>query len=203
LISSPQMMHATVMASFPSFNMGGRVLWRIDNLGPSTYAIVQSDEKPDFHHVVDQFGWPASDQRWDTIEYDGFLNNIADGQIWRFRLMANPTHSISDMSQYESRGKVMAHMTVDQQKKWLIDRSQKLGFIIENASQDIKEPALEIRQNEVKRFSHGNEHITFNAVTFEGILRVDDRELLVSSMKKGIGRAKGYGCGLLTVARLK
>jgi len=202
LMSSPQRIHATIMASFPSFERKDRVLWRIDFLGPSTYVIVQSDEKPDFHHIIDQFGWPASNQTWDTIQYDAFLNGIMNGQVWRFRLLANPTHSVSDKFQYESRGKVQAHVTVDQQKNWLIHRSQKLGFSIEDVSQDIKEPALEIRQSETKRFLRGNEHVTFNAVTFEGLLRVENAELLVSSMKKGIGRAKGYGCGLLTVTRL-
>lgn len=38
-------------------------------------------------------------------------------------------------------------------------------------------------------------------VSFEGYLVVSDPELLFSTVKNGIGRAKSFGCGLLSVAR--
>ncbi|MDR1404634.1 MAG: type I-E CRISPR-associated protein Cas6/Cse3/CasE [Candidatus Methanoplasma sp.] len=203
LMVSPQVMHSAIMASFPSFEGGtDRVLWRVDNLGPSTYVIVQSEKSPDFQHMVDQFGWPASGQRWDTLNYDQFLDNINNSQIWRFRLAANPVHSVGIPSQKGRRGKVLAHVTADQQKKWLLDRASKFGFSIMDATSDVREPALEIKQRETKQFSREDRRVTFSAVTFEGILKVEDADLMVDSMKRGIGRAKGYGCGLLTVARM-
>jgi CRISPR system Cascade subunit CasE len=202
LLSSPQIVHAAMMASFPSNEDSGRVLWRIDRLGPSTYIILQSDIKPDFSHVVDQFGWPASEQKWDSIEYDSFLEKIENDQVWRFRLTANPVHSINISSQKQDRGKVVAHVTADQQKKWLIDRSSKYGFTIADVSTDIKEPALEIRSSGSKQFPHDGQRVSFNAVTFEGIIKVENADLLRDALKKGIGRAKGYGCGLMTIARI-
>lgn len=38
--------------------------------------------------------------------------------------------------------------------------------------------------------------------TFEGLLRVADPEALRQLLKKGIGPAKAFGCGLLLVRRL-
>ena len=51
------------------------------------------------------------------------------------------------------------------------------------------------------RRSDGAERsVTFRQATFDGVLRVDDPTLLRDSLVSGIGRAKGYGCGLLTLA---
>ena len=74
-LDSPQIMHAAIMASFPSFeqNENQRVLWRIDRLGSSTYVLIQSKIKPSLSHMIDQFGWPESGQKWETLDYDPFL----------------------------------------------------------------------------------------------------------------------------------
>jgi|GEM_PF-51245 len=40
-------------------------------------------------------------------------------------------------------------------------------------------------------------------VEYEGLLTITDRALFVAALTEGIGRAKAYGCGLLTLARLK
>ena len=45
--------------------------------------------------------------------------------------------------------------------------------------------------------------MTLSVVTFEGILKVTDRDAFRRSMVSGIGRAKAYGCGLLTVMEVR
>ncbi|MFT2020182.1 type I-E CRISPR-associated protein Cas6/Cse3/CasE [Streptomyces sp. 796.1] len=44
--------------------------------------------------------------------------------------------------------------------------------------------------------------VTFHSATFEGHLRVTDPEALTAHLLGGIGPAKAYGCGLLTLAPL-
>ncbi|WP_412759429.1 type I-E CRISPR-associated protein Cas6/Cse3/CasE [Nocardiopsis rhodophaea] len=44
------------------------------------------------------------------------------------------------------------------------------------------------------------ERVTLLAVTLEGKLRVKDVEVFRRSLTHGIGRAKGYGCGLISLA---
>lgn len=196
-LSSPQMMHAAVMASFPSTGPidGGRVLWRVDKVGVSTFLLIQSSTAPDLHHIVDQFGRPATGQGWDSIDYDQFLDTIEDGQTFRFRLKANPVHSIPG----DGRGKVKAHVTVDQQREWLTSRAERNGFrIVQGGDGD----SFDVVDRSIHRFRRGDSVVTLSMATYEGILEVTDRDTFVESLCNGIGRAKAYGCGMLSIARV-
>ncbi len=196
-LSSPQLMHAAVMASFASFGepVEDRVLWRIDRLGAAMYLLVQSQRKPDFHHIVDQFGRPDAGQTWDCLDYGPFLAGIANGQTWRFRLVANPTHS---ESRDGKRGKVYAHVTAEQQKKWLLEKAGGNGFAVLDPEGN---PTFDIMQRELLRFERSGKTVTVSIVTFEGVLQVTDAGMLRKAMESGFGRAKAYGCGMLTIAK--
>lgn len=197
-LGSPQIMHAAVMASFQSFDgeSDDRVLWRVDRVGNALYVLVQSKRKPDFTHIVEQYGRPATGQTWDTVEYDRHLDEMGEGSVWRFRLRANPTHSV--MEEGGSRGKVYPHVTAEQQLGWLVDKAGRCGFSIQS---DDGMLGAEIVQRETKRFQRNGKTVTLSVVTFEGVLRVTDSELFRKAMTEGIGRAKAYGCGLLTTMR--
>ncbi len=197
-LGSPQIVHASVMASFQSFDTDSedRVLWRIDRVGNALYLLVQSKRKPDFTHIVEQYGRPATDQTWDTVEYGHHLDKMTEGSVWRFRLRANPTYSV--MEKEGSRGKIHPHVTAEQQLKWLVDKSAKCGFSIQS---DDGKLGAEIVQREMKKFQRESRYVTLSVVTFEGVLKVTDEELFRNAMINGIGRAKAYGCGLLTTIR--
>lgn len=200
-LESPQIIHAAVMASFDSFgsNESDRVLWRVDSLRNATYILIQSQRRPDMHHIVDQFGRPDSEHPChETQEYDQFLQSIKAGERMMFRLTANPTHSIKDPDN-PKRGKVVAHVTINQQKKWLSDRAPKYGF---EFVKDGEDPMFDVRSRKNFEFKRGDSTVTLNAATFEGLIEVTDSEKMISAMKEGIGRGKAYGCGLLTVMRV-
>jgi CRISPR system Cascade subunit CasE len=198
-IRSPETMHAAVMASFNATDDNGRILWRLDRVGSIQYLLIQSKIKPDMHHIVDQFGRPETGQKWDTLDYDQFLSKVNNGQTWRFRLKANPVHSITDPNNPEGRGRVVAHVTPEYQVKWLLDRSEKLGFRI---IMDGDEPLIGVRHSEVHRFKRKDKPVTISMVIFEGSLEVTDRDLFVKTVSEGIGRAKAYGCGMITIAKM-
>ena len=192
-LSSPQVIHAAVEGSFPKSNdIAKRNLWRLDRLHSSLYLLLLSCEKPDFTHIVEQFGWPASEQKWETKEYDEFLGRIKTGQSWQFRLCANPVHSVKIAD--GQRGKVYAHVTTEQQKQWLLNRAEKNGFTLSENNFDIIE-----RDN--RKFRRNGKSVTFSTVTFEGLLTITDQKMFSSALQKGIGREKAYGCGLLTLAK--
>lgn len=195
---SPEMVHASIMASFPAMQKEGddRVLWRVDNLDPATYILVQSQIKPDFTHIVEQFGWPESGQKWETVEYDSFLMGIKDGDIRRFRIRANPTRSVTQSDGKSSRGKVCQHITAEQQLQWLFDKSKKCGFSVEGPGLDAK-----IMSRDNLKFRNKNNYITLAAAVFEGTLRVEDARAFVDTVKSGLGRAKAYGFGMITISR--
>lgn len=208
LLASPQRIHAALAGSFPADGGDGekRMLWRIDNLVNSLYIITQSRQKPDFTHIVEQYGWPAAKQQWLTKEYEPFLERLQAGQTWQFRLRANPVRSVLKTRTEEHRGQLRPYGNEDSQKKWLQEKGVLHGFrFLTNG--DIPQN-LEVVQKEIKEFDRFDpaakecKKVTISMVTFEGILVVENREKLTAAMVNGIGRAKAYGCGLLTLARL-
>lgn len=196
-------MHAAVLAGFPDDQPNqagpGRVLWRLDNYGPQRVLLfVASPDKPDFTHIVEQAGWPTT-QAWDTRSYDGLLDSLRPGQQWQFRLTANPVHHVR--LDHWGGSKPLGHVTVAQQQQWLLDRAQRHGFRIVDSAAAEGEPDVAVVDRAVRRFSRNGSRVTLSTATFEGHLTVEDAAALRRSMTSGIGRAKSYGCGLLTLAR--
>ncbi|MDV6013051.1 type I-E CRISPR-associated protein Cas6/Cse3/CasE [Haloechinothrix sp. LS1_15] len=204
LLGSPQAMHAAVLAGFadPRSTDGGRILWRVDTCDHHrTVLYVASPDKPDFTHLAEQAGRPTTDA-WDTRPYDRLLDSLTLGQRWQFRLTANPVRS--GRRQGWSDTKPLGHVTVTQQQQWLLDRAGTWGVrVVKAAGANWRdgEPDLAVVHRNVLRFSRGNRRVTVATATFQGQLEVTDVDALRSALTFGVGRAKAYGCGLLTLAR--
>lgn len=199
LLGSPHAMHAAVLAGFPpgvsTASAEGRVLWRVDRKGPELYLYIVSPEKPDLTHVIEQAGWPTS-STWETRDYIPFLNRLALGQQYVFRLSANPVRQPRGP---ELSGKRVGHVTAAQQERWLLDRAAACGFaVLESAAGSVD---LVVSEREVKRFARNGSRVTLSTARFDGRLEVTDVSLIRASLSRGIGPAKGYGCGLMTLAR--
>lgn len=215
LLGSLQRVHAAVLASFPDPPTGrvdgARVLWRMDRDGPRTWLYVTGPGRPDFSHIVDQAGWPASEQGWETHEYQPLLDRLEAGQRWRFRLAANPTRAIR-LSDGEPDTTRRALLSVSSREEWLVKRAERCGFEIATATsengQDLG-PNLTLTSTTVHRFSKravdgGTDSggaVSISRTQYDGVLHVLDPAALTQSLIKGIGPAKSYGCGLLTLAR--
>lgn len=192
-LSCPQIIHGAVECSFDGDR--DRNLWRIDRLGGNCYLLILSRQAPKLDHIAKQFGFMEPKPLWDVREYDRFLNNIEDGQTWHFRLRANPVRSSSIKGE---RGKVHAHVTYEQQKEWLLSRAKNLGFNLDSERFDVVDTAW---LNFIKGSARKN-NVTIRTSTFEGVLTVSSAELFKQTLHNGVGRAKAYGCGLLTIARI-
>lgn len=197
LLGSPHAMHAAVLCAFPppakSVATASRVLWRVDSAGHSVQLLVLSPESPDFTHLVEQAGWPTADREpWQVRVYDGLLDRIASDQRWAFRLRANPTRTDPRTHQR------FAHVTADQQRDWLLRRAAALGF--EVCTHD-GEPSVVVADRERRVFRRGDTSVTLVTARYEGILKVLDADTFRATLVAGIGPAKGYGCGLLTVVQ--
>ena len=99
LVNSPYKMHAAIEQAFPPNALrsddSGRILWRIDstkNAKDGVWLYVVSPSKPDFTHIVEQAGWPST-TGWETKDYSPVLDSLAAGQVWQFRLKANPARN--------------------------------------------------------------------------------------------------------------
>lgn len=199
-MTSPQAMHAAVRAAFPPDldESTGRVLWRLDSRGFEHVLYVVGPERPDAHHLVEQGGWitrPA-----ETADYSNFIDGLIRGQKWRFELVANPVSAKA--RERGQRGSLVHHVTAEQQLAWLVERSEKEGFRICESDNGLQ---ARVAEREVLRFRRTAEKktkpVTLHTARFEGVLEVTDANRLRDALVNGVGRAKAYGCGLLTLAK--
>ena len=174
---------------------GGRTrnLWRIDNFNNELYLMLLSNEKADLSTFCRKFA--VSENSYETKDYDILLKRLKNGDIWRFRLTANPTHS-EPFQKKEKRGKVQAHITPEHQIQWLMKRAEKHGF-------QLSEDSFNVVESKWRRFyKRDSKAVTFLSATYEGILKITDVNLFSEVLVNGLGRGKAYGMGLLTVVRV-
>ena len=207
LLGSPQAMHAAVLSSFmDDGEERGRVLWRVDRDAHKVWLYVVSRTQPDFAHMIEQAGWHTTQAGWDVRPYGSLLDRLASGQRWAFRLTANPTRKtrLAGPMRHDptvdasSEGRRYGHVTVDQQLDWFVTRAAKWG--VDVASVD--GPDVLVHERQTERFNRGGSTVTIAKATFDGRLTITDPDLLREAMRNGIGPAKAYGCGLLTLAPL-
>lgn len=200
LLTQPQAMHAAVRACFPPDidEDDTRVLWRVDQVDHMHSLLLVGPERPDPTPIVEQAGWAT--RPGETADYDRLLSQLVTGQDWAFRLVANPVRSLP--TEQGRRGKVVPHVTPSQQLSWLVDKSTGHGFTLLEAEDG--SPSAVVTGREDLRFAKGSgaRHlVTLRTARFEGQLRITDVDLMRETLRKGIGRARAYGCGMLTIAR--
>lgn len=213
LLGSPQRMHAAVLASFPeppTGDLGGdpRVLWRLDQDQERSFLYVVSPDRPDFAHLAEQAGWPTV-ERGVTKPYGDFLDSLRAGQQWAFRLAANPTRYVP--AKEGGRAKRLAHVTVLQQEAWLLEKATSSGFQVTTTSRPssdgekaVEIPEVAVTRRTIQSFDRNGARnpVTIGTAQFDGRLDVVDADLLRRALVAGIGAAKAYGCGLMTLARV-
>jgi len=107
------------------------------------------------------------------------------GGLFSFLLRANPVKRLK-----EARCRVPL-IREDEQRAWL--ERKLLG-----AAQPLE---VRIDRRNTLWFSKAKKVGKIVTVTYSGILEVKDTESLMALVRSGIGPAKGFGCGLLSLAR--
>jgi CRISPR system Cascade subunit CasE len=193
-LGSPHRMHGAVNACFPPSGQPSRPMWRVDRTRAGTFLYLLSDVKPDPTGFVESHGWPVA-AGWTTRSYTPVFDAIAQGRVFQFRVRVNPVRSVRDPDDRTARGRRVGHVTVDQQLSWFVGRSSSWGFSV---GADV--PTAELVDRKVWSFDRSGQKVTVSTATFEGLLTVTDPDLLRSSLVGGLGPAKAYGCGLLTLS---
>ncbi|WP_245549911.1 type I-E CRISPR-associated protein Cas6/Cse3/CasE [Gordonia effusa] len=198
LLTSRHAMHAAVMSSFapgtPTEGEDGRTLWRIDRDQEEVNLLIVSPAEPCLQHLAEQAGWTTRNQ-WATRDYTAFLESVEADSSYAFRITGNPTRTLTD-----DKGKrVVGHQTVAHQRQWLVDKGVTNGFEVVTSSADPDALALELSERGVEQFRRQSSEVRLTTVRFDGELKVTDPNALRRALCHGIGRGKGYGCGLLTL----
>lgn len=206
-LSSPYRLHAAIEASLPAAERHetdqGRVLWRLDGLpgGRGVRLYIVSPDEPDLTSIARQAGDEVSSG--ETKSYDRFLKRIAEGQRYRFRLKANPVRKVfKDQGRVPNSrvvGTLQGHITEEHRLRWLLDRTEKHGFRLLEGDFG---PEVRIAGSSREIFMRGNARVTLATALYEGVLEVTDGKAFRHALTFGIGRAKGFGCGLMTVVPL-
>lgn len=180
------------------------MLWRLDRGERHELTLwISSPYRPDLTSLVEQAGWAFQEEPWQTADLEHLLTRLRTDQQWVFRLTANPVVA-------KSRGRSRSHLvglTLPEQEKWLASRSDLCGFEVAGEAgrpEGFANGKLAVSNRRTIRFRRGQggqgRQVTLSVATYDGTLTVTDPDRLREAMVNGIGRAKGYGCGLLTLA---
>jgi CRISPR system Cascade subunit CasE len=194
-----QGLHRTIMRAFPEVSgeearaqLG--VLYRLED-DPRTGAIslyAQSEAEPDWSRLPPDYfvGQPECKP---VAEAYG---RIKEGMVLRYRLRVNPTRKIDTKTGPDGEkrnGRRVAVRGDDALLSWIERKATTGGFRLLDVV--IHDSGLQARV----AGDHPNGELRFQGVLFEGRLAVVDAELFRQTLRAGIGSAKAYGFGLLSV----
>lgn len=201
-LEDAQRMHSIVAAATEagsSADTGGpRTLWRIDRDDPRAPLLwVLSPVRPDLDEFAADAGRVVGGVVYDSRAYSPLLERLKLGQVYAFRLAANAARS-GKKSTESMASKRFGHVTSSQQLAWLETRAVAHGFTLRTSMSGEGDVAVVGRRRLV--FSRRGERVTIALSEFLGHLEVSDVDRFRRSLVTGIGHARAYGCGLLTLA---
>ncbi len=221
LIDDPYKLHAALMGGFAPDQPGERVLFRQEPPQPGSawaQVIVQSQTEPNWTALLEKYADHLR-LRTKTVALA-----FQPGQLLRFRLRANPTVArkrLDGAADHDNRCRKprrgeAEHASLDDaadhskhrsqrcglvgesdQRKWLQHRSASFGFALRYFQ--VVDEGMVSSYKRAKETTK-EQQMSFRTVRYEGVLVVEDAARLHETITKGIGPAKGFGCGLLSVA---
>ncbi|MFE9468965.1 type I-E CRISPR-associated protein Cas6/Cse3/CasE [Streptomyces virginiae] len=203
-------------------------LYTVTQVAPDWTALVEQAgwlvDEPNAKPVVADYGQLLAQLQPGQVY--GF--RLTASPVQNSRNPQNPTKTQADRIAAAADGKTrsfrMGHRTAAHQLEWFTDRVKGFGFELREvpvsapaapsilpltAPADEPEPTLDVRitARDRRQFtktntgsSTGNTTVTITTATYEGTLTVTDPVALARTLLTGIGPAKAYGCGLLTLA---
>ncbi len=191
-------MHRTVMSAYlelpptTTYRQAHGVLWRLDPVTGGYLQYVQSRTEPDWATLATRLIRPAEVRSLEPV-----LASISSGRKYAFRLVGNPTRWIQAEDNTDKHKRVALRHR-EAQIEWLVNKGEQHGFVIPTTPRSGPDvaptaiPALTGRRS--------GQTITIEPVRFDGHLIVTDPTAFTEAVTNGIGRAKAYGCGLLSLA---
>jgi CRISPR system Cascade subunit CasE len=171
-------------------------LYRIDPLaGGGVVILVQSAAKPNWGYAFCNADHLLAAPP--EVNFPAFSFSLE--QHLRFRLVANPTRKIDTKSGPDGcrRNGKRVPVRTNELYNWLARRADPAGFSIDRDS-----TAVQAGYIYVNKTSDGPGQ-RLRSVRYDGILKITDPAHFQESLICGIGPAKAFGFGLLSVAPVK
>lgn len=188
---NPYEIHRTLWQLFPEDAAAKRdYLFRVERAGQQQAEILMQSQREPIQKEV------RSARLLAAREYPLALQK---GQRLRFLLVANPVKTINDENgRLNAKGQIkkcrVPLIREEEWRNWLerkLDGSAKLEALIAE-----KRLPLNFRKGTEKRVGK------IQPVSFQGVLMVEGPDAFSQLVAAGIGPAKGFGCGLLSLARI-
>lgn len=180
-ISNPYRVHQRLLMAY---SQERRLLFRIEPGTLNTTILVQSMIEPE---------WKSAFLNFEVLtrepEMKVFDPLLRQGGKYRFRLLANPTMT--------HQGKRLGLLNEEDQLEWINRQMKKAGCEIIGCH--VTSNGLQRCSKNPAKDAAVQTHVS---VLFEGALGVNVPELLKLALLNGIGSAKGYGFGLLSLGLL-
>lgn len=177
-------LHKMVMAGFSTYSNVPRVLFRVEpeGRGPEVKILVQSSLLPSWKDAtVDTKGFI-------DIRTKEFFPSFNAGSTYRFRMRANPVVTRD--------GKRLGLIRDESLVEWLTKKEMQMGARLRSVAV-MDEGYITGRKIEGER----RHNLSIKTARYEGMLEVVDPSAFSTAVSNGIGPAKGFGCGLLSLAR--
>jgi CRISPR system Cascade subunit CasE len=208
-IAYPYELHRTLCKAFPGIvfepNQPSGILFRLDDFSHENRVtvLVQSQTAPEWGFLADKKDGhgqpyllpaeliPGGKPNPACTEFS-LAGKLIPGQTWAFRLRANPTKRLGKSAGEAKQGKRVGIREEEKQIEWLQRKAEAGGFRI-----------LQVHTSKDSRLKDEQHQLDLFAVQFDGLLQVTDPALLQQAIVNGIGSAKGFGFGLLSLAPLQ
>lgn len=190
---------------------GHRLLWAVFSDGPDRARdFLWRQEDPGRFFVLSARA-PLDPHHLFEIESKPFAPDLAKGDRLRFALRANAVvarkidgvrgkrddivmrrlHSVPGPERAQRRDEIAREAGRD----WLTNQGEKSGFGVETCD------AASYRTLAVPR--DGGRPIQLGVLDLEGLIDIRDVSAFLPALTRGFGKAKGFGCGLMLIARAR
>ncbi|WP_041313172.1 type I-E CRISPR-associated protein Cas6/Cse3/CasE [Heliomicrobium modesticaldum] len=198
-------MHRTLLRAFPEVQSGTEsarshygVLYWLDTSGERDVTLLaQSRLPPTWEQLPSGYlTRPAAVKNIAPL-----FDSIQQGQVFRFRLRANPTLKRGGTSKEERQSgepkrnsKRIFLVGQEAQAEWLMRQGEKYGF--QTLVDHTGAPSIRIGASQSLLLGKGGKGQVIH-VDYYGLLQVTDDERFRTALIEGIGPAKSYGCGMM------
>jgi CRISPR system Cascade subunit CasE len=190
-------MHRTIMYAFPNKieekSPKERILFQInqEKLTNEISILIQSFEKPNWAFLEKKHDYFTEPPQIKQFNYPQFKA----GQKFWFKLVGNPTKKLRNSDNMKKQYARKPISKEEDQFEWISSKAQKGGFNLIKCLITQKK----IIKGKTKKQTH---KLSFLSVQFEGVLEITDPKLFSETIINGIGSAKGFGFGFLTISKI-